>query len=258
MSDQFRFEINFAPVGPSQTLKALSLAVHSSSQNSATEEQVIKVVVKCEHSTLLHHINSYVISEANEWSEFYINITYIPCSESEDWKFLIQVMEPPILLDDLHPILIVYTYSKFGGFENRLASSLQKRYSEGTFNRTTLSELRESGSSCSVHTTYFYFTELPILGADEEIISPDPHGINLTFCYGTCSEPLPNNPSTNFVNVTRAQLLYHISQDENSLMPSSSCIPDKIENEMLLRYSHEDDLTQLRTFPRVTSCKCLL
>ena len=213
--------------------------------------------MKCEHSILLHHINSYVISEAKEWLEFLVNITYIPCSESEDWKFLIQIMEPPILPDDLHPLLIVYTYSKFGGFKNRLTSSLQKRNSEETLNRTTLSDLRESGCSCSVHTTYFYYTELPILEEGEVVTSSDPHGINLTFCYGVCPEPLSRNAPSNYANVTRAQLLYHISQDEDSLLPSSSCVPYEIEYEPLLSYTVNDILLQ-KTFPRVNSCKCLL
>ena len=269
--EQFQFEINFPPTQSPLSLVCLSLVIYSTNSTVTIQGQQINLFVQCENTPGMNHINSYIFSE-KEWQENFFNLSSIPCSDSEKWDFFVQ-LENKNLNDSVYTMLVAYSYSLFGGFEATFDAAIQKRSSEAS-HRTTLHEIAETGSACTVHSIYLSFDELQLLPETETVYSPDPYGINLTFCYGLCTQslchrplcrqspcPTPSwqhtmcTPTNNIFNITRDHLFTLIAQDPNNSLPGPKCIPDEIENQEL-RSINKFDMVKVYLFPTVKSCKC--
>ena len=250
-NDKFQFEVGLPPAQDTQTMKSLSVVIHSSANYSIVRGQVIQLLVTCKNSTAVHLVSSYTPTEADEtaeWLELSMNTTNFTCPSSEECKVFIQVGEASSV-DALLPLLVVYRYSIDGGYEDSVSSTVQKRAAD---NITSLSELRGNPCNCSLHSTFLlYATELRIFTETQQVIAPNRNGVDFTYCYGEC------NRLSAPKSLTIAERVNFLRQG-NANIPRPSCVPDQIVDDELLIHSLDDKIVQLQTFPRITSCKCVI
>lgn len=252
--DEYQFQLDLFPIETKRIVTSVSVVIHIPSNSTGVQGQETQLYVKCENQTALQPIQFYIAKELGEWLELNINTTSMPCSTSKECIFFVKVLGDPSELDT---ILVVYDYTKLGGFESDIHTTLQKRSTGAIANKTLLRDLQAGGVNCSVqHVFLNYRTELHIFDATQTVISPNNIGINMSYCYGACDSnyTLP----ANITSVERFHCFRNILQDIRTPIPGVCCVPDEIENDELIISSMNGELIELKTFPQVLSCKCII
>lgn len=241
------------PTETKRIVTSVSVVIHFHSNSTGVQGQEMQLYVKCENQTALQPIQFYIAKELSEWLELNINTTSVPCSTSKECIFFVKILGDPSVLET---ILIVYDYTKLGGFESDIHTTLQKR-STGVANKTLLRDLQAAGINCSVQHVFLNFhTELRIFDATQYVISPNNIGVNMTYCYGICDSnyTLP----AHITSLERFHCFQNILQDIHTPISGACCVPNEIENNELIISHMNGEFVELITFPEVLSCKCII
>ena len=254
-NDEHWFQMELNPKR-ARVVTGLSVVIHSSNTTAIVRGQTLQIFVKCENSTSVHFIQSYSITESDEykqWLELSINLTSLPCSTSSQCCFSAHFSGDSSLLDTL---LVAYDYGKHWGL-SVARTTVQKRATDSIANKTLLSSYNASEINCSMHSVFLNFVnDLPIFDPTQvTVISPNRNGVQLTFCYGSCTTEY-FAPPENVNSTTRRHFMDHLLQDENNPIPGPCCVPDVIENDEMLISDLDEHLIELYTFPQVATCKC--
>lgn len=253
VSDDGRSEIHMEllPEATSGNVNRMIIVFHAEDNCTMVQGLVIDILVSCKNLTAPHFLFSYnttELDETKEWLELSMNMTEIPCSLSEKCIFSAHIPGNCTFLDAM---LIVYDFSPYEGIT---IGSVKKR---STNSNTLLSVYQDAKLNCSVQSVFLnYRNEFPLF-ADESmsVISPNSTGMNMTFCYGICSDLYLEQP-LNISSTTRRHFISDILQDLNATIPLSCCVPDIIEyQEMIINVKNE---LSLQAFPQVTKCQCVV
>ena len=254
-TDEFQFQIRKIT---SQTVLGVSIVVHASTTGAIIPGLVINLFMGCNNSTSVHLIHSYTTNESDaekEWLELNPNISGMPSSIIIQCSFSINIAGNSSSLD---AILVLYDYSPYERTDIYMQKTVQKRTAD-VLNRTLLSDY--IGDNCSVHSVYLrYGEEFPIGTFDraERVISPDPTGINITFCTGECNFEY-STQAVNITNPKRWHFMGDMSRNVNSTtLPKVCCIAETFQPRNLIVSDRDAAQISMHTFPQVTKCKCII
>ena len=242
-------------------LRSASVVFHASYSGAIVTGKGFHVYKRCENSTTNNLLQSYTateVDETKEWLELSINLSYLPCSDTEKCIFSAQTTGNCSLLD---AILVIYDYSEHGDFDiSRLVSkTIEKRSAASERNRTLLSEYTTSEVNCSVQSVFLdYATDFPVFPEHIAVLAPSSIGVNMTFCFGICY-PLPVITFPFDINgKKRHNLVNSFIGRVYGPTPRVCCIPDTIEHDGLMVFDSVSELVELQTFPQVKTCHCVL
>ena len=251
------FEMKLFPEATSEVLRNAYIVFHASNSSAIVEGQVINISLRCETSATFHLLQSHTVTvedEAEDWLELSLDMSSLPWPSSENCTFSAHTTGNCSSLDAL---LALYDYSEHGGLDIRslVSNTVEKRSAGDGTNKTLLSEYTASGLNCSVQSIFLdYATGFPVFPRSIVVISPNRVGINMTFCFGTCSPVSAALP----LNITSTERRLFVMQAASGPTPRACCVPDQIEHESLMIFDEELELVSIQSFPQVVTCHCVI